>query len=422
MPLRLSPTQVAFNARGDGKFNTPFQEQLDFFRQKLNIPTERYDDIIGAAHDRGFMVAGAAQADLLNDLRAAVDKAIGEGKSIGWFRGNFEGIIKKNGWEGWTGSDTEAGRNWRTLLIYRTNIASSYAAGRWQQLNDPRLLASRPYWKYIHNDHVTTPRPVHVSWSGLVLKHDDPWWRTHFPPNGWGCRCRVTAVRKKDYKGESAPDNGRYAYEDHHGNEHDIPKGIDYGWDTAPGRTWVPQLEKYPYQVAKDLIADTAGDGVLARWHERLSLQLSGWRKRPEYKNLGADALIRALRRDGLIPDEKMPVGIISPEVRDLLGADSHSLYLSADTLIKQLVKREAQAINLQTYLQIQSILDKAQVVKQDGDNKVAYWHSEQGIMLAVIKTTADKAENYFLSIRQASAKEVRRKLSAAELALLGID
>jgi hypothetical protein len=241
MPLNLSPTQLAFNARGDGTFNKPFQEQLDFFRQKLNLPTEHYDDILKSAHDRAFVVAGAAKADLLADLRMAVDQAIAEGKSIQWFRKEFKAIVQKHGWEGWTGSDTQAGRDWRTRVIYKTNMASSYAAGRWQQLNNPDLLKSRPYWKYVHNDTVAHPRPLHQSWSGLVLKHDDPWWQAHFPPNGWGCRCRVTAVRASEYEGAEAPDEGVYVKEDRNGGRHVLPKGVDYGWDYAPGAGLAPR-------------------------------------------------------------------------------------------------------------------------------------------------------------------------------------
>lgn len=234
MPLKLSPTQIAFNARGDGKFNKPFQEQIDFLKQKIDLPSERYDDIQKSAHDRAFMVAGAAKADLLNDLHDAINKAAA-GESIQSFRKRFDEIVKKNGWEGWTGSDTKAGRDWRTRVIYQTNLLTSYSAGLYKQLNDPDLRKVRPYWKYIHNETVQHPRPLHVSWSGLVLHADDPWWQTHFPPNGYGCRCRVTAVRESEFKGQTAPDDGTYTHTDSHGNKHEVPNGIDFGFDYQPG-------------------------------------------------------------------------------------------------------------------------------------------------------------------------------------------
>jgi hypothetical protein len=243
MPLKLSPTQAAFNARGDGKFNQSFQEQVDFFRQKLNLSTEHWDDVIKAGHDRAFVVAGAAKADLLADFNSAIDKAIADGKSISWFKKEFENIVKTNGWTVFTGSDTPAGRDWRARVIYNTNLRSSYAAGRYAQLTAPDLLKSRPYWKYLHNDTVAHPRPLHVSWSGLVLKHNDPWWQTHFPPNGFGCRCRVTSVNAGEYKGEKAPDNGTYIKTDLFGNDHIIPKGIDYGWDYVPGANQTTPLK-----------------------------------------------------------------------------------------------------------------------------------------------------------------------------------
>lgn len=245
MPLKLSPTQVAFNTRGDGKFNKPFQEQLDFFRDKLNLPTERYDDVQKAAHDRAFMVAGAAKADLVSDLRGAVDKAIANGESIGKFRKRFDEIVQRNGWEGWTGSGSKKGRDWRTRVIYQTNLSTSYAAGRHKQLNDPDLASVRPYWQYIHNDTVQHPRPLHVSWSGLVLHKDDPWWQTHYPPNGWGCRCRVKAVRKSEFKSAKAPNDGTFTHIDSHGNKHEVPNGIDFGFDYAPGANTDTQLREF---------------------------------------------------------------------------------------------------------------------------------------------------------------------------------
>ena len=235
MPLKLSPTQLAFNAKGDGSFKLPFQEQIDYLQQKLDLPTQHWDDIKGAGHDRAFIVAGATKADLLSDFHTAVNQAIAEGKSIGWFKKEFEGIVQKHGWEGWTGSDTRAGRDWRARVIYNTNMRASYAAGRYAQLTDPELLKARPYWKYIHNDTVAHPRPLHQSWSGTVLPHDDAFWSTHFPPNGFGCRCRVTAVTASDYKGLPAPDDGTYTKVDRTGVAHTLPIGVDYGWGYTPG-------------------------------------------------------------------------------------------------------------------------------------------------------------------------------------------
>lgn len=231
MPFITSPTQIAFNARGDGTFNKPIKEQLDFLRQKIGLPTEHYDDIIQSAHDRAFMVAGVTKADLLDDFLKAIDKVTAEGKSIGWFRKEFDRFVDKHGWA-YNGE-----RDWRTRIIYTTNIRASYAAGRYAQLNDPDLLSVRPYWKYLHNDSVAHPRELHQSWSGMVLRHDDPFWTTHFPPNGWGCRCYIVAVRASEYKGRPKikAEGETYQKVDPYGVIHEVPKGIDYGWDYQPG-------------------------------------------------------------------------------------------------------------------------------------------------------------------------------------------
>jgi hypothetical protein len=235
MGLTVGIQGAGFPPRGaTGSFKLPFQEQIDFFNQKLALPSQHYDDIIKAAHDRAFIVAGAAKADLLNDLQTAVGKAISEGKTLDWFRTEFDGIVKKHGWTGWTGEGTADGVAWRTKVIYQTNLSTSYAAGRWKQLNDPDLLKVRPYWKYVHNDTVAHPRELHQSWNGVVLRYDDPWWKTHFCPNGWGCRCRIVAVGSKEYSGKPAPNNGTYQHTDRNGVTHTIPKGIDYGFDYAP--------------------------------------------------------------------------------------------------------------------------------------------------------------------------------------------
>jgi uncharacterized protein with gpF-like domain len=29
-------------------------------------------------------------------------------------------------------------------------------------------------------------RPMHAAWHNTVLPFDHPFWKTHYPPNGWG--------------------------------------------------------------------------------------------------------------------------------------------------------------------------------------------------------------------------------------------
>lgn len=265
-----------------GGFDQPFQEQVDFFRQKLNLPTEAWDDIWQEAHDRAFVVAGAMKADLLDDLRQAVDKAISQGTSLETFRKDFAAIVGKHGWQGWTGEGTPGGFAWRTRVIYETNLRSSYAAGRWEQLNDPGLAKLMPYWRYVHNESVLHPRPLHQAWgaSRLTLPRDHPFWKTHFPPNGWGCRCRVTAV-PAPRKGDATEPPAGWDIPDDTGK---LP-GIDKGWAYAPGANVQGELEQLvkskakslPPPIAKDFSEDMAKVGkrywdaktATGRWHDQ---------------------------------------------------------------------------------------------------------------------------------------------------------
>lgn len=218
-----------------------FAEQIAFFRQKVNLGTARWDDLLGAAHDRAFVVAGAAKADLLADLRAAVTKAIEQGTTLATFRQDFEALVARRGWTGWTGEDTPGGRAWRTRVIYETNLRSSYAAGRWAQIQ--QVKRERPYLLYRHNDNVLHPRLLHKEWDGKVIHADDPWWQTHYPPNGWGCQCTAFAVDEEYLSRlgktgpDPAPEDGTYTWTNPKTGQPvtGIPNGIDPGWAYAPG-------------------------------------------------------------------------------------------------------------------------------------------------------------------------------------------
>ena len=212
-------------------FGTPFAEQIAFLRRKLNLPTERWDDIMRSAHDRAFVVAGAAKADLLQDLRSAVERTMGSGGGLVEFRQQFKAVLAKTGWTGWTGEGSPAGQAWRTRVIYQTNMATSYAAGRRRQMTEPDFAAERPFWRYDHFDGVKHPRPAHQAWDGLTLPIEHDFWKTHFAPNGWGCRCEILPVKLPRAGDATEPPAGWDRLDPKTG----APVGIDRGFDYAPG-------------------------------------------------------------------------------------------------------------------------------------------------------------------------------------------
>ncbi|MDR3352768.1 MAG: phage head morphogenesis protein [Zoogloeaceae bacterium] len=248
--------------------NQPFTEQVEFFRRKLNLGTKRWDDIRHGQHDRSFVVAGVMKADLLEDLRRAVDRGIAEGTDINEFRKDFWAIVEKHGWHGWTGDESDARREWRIRTIFETNLNASYAAGRYAQLTDPDLLSVMPYWRYVHADGVLSPRPQHLAWHGLVLHHKHPFWNTHYPPNGWGCGCTVEATEGPADDDATEPPEG-WNEPDARGR---LP-GIDRGWAYAPGKSITDEMRgivadkagKYPEELAQDFLAEMEKGGITPR-------------------------------------------------------------------------------------------------------------------------------------------------------------
>mgnify|MGYP002712609139 CR=1 FL=1 len=263
-------------------FQLKFQEQIDFLKQKVRLPTLTYRDISSRGHDRAFVVAGAMKADLLNDLHNAVNKAVAEGQSFKQFQDGFDDVLGKHGWL--NGTDKEY-RAWRAKVIYQTNMRTSHAAGRYKQMTDPEVLKRRPYWVYRHNT-VENPRIQHEKWNGLVLPADSQFWRVNFPPNGYGCKCDVYAINERQLNamGKTKPDD-EPAFD-----------SVRDGFDSAAGASWYPDLNKYPEQIATDYVSENMRDGIFDRWLLRIAAQVEEEIAKPEYKDLPKEKVIKKLR------------------------------------------------------------------------------------------------------------------------------
>ena len=217
------------------------EEAIRFFRAKVNTPTRAWDDLRHGAHARAWSVAGVQADDMLADIRRAMDKAIAQGTTLDEFRRDIAPLLTELGW-----ADRGPGYvGWRTRVIYETNMRTAYAAGRYAEMTDPDVLAARPFWRYRHSGK-RDARPQHKAWDGLVLRADDPFWQSHYPPNGWGCGCYVQSLGPRDLAraGKTAPDEapptGTRPYRDPNSGEISaLPAGIDPGWDYNVGQSWL---------------------------------------------------------------------------------------------------------------------------------------------------------------------------------------
>jgi SPP1 gp7 family putative phage head morphogenesis protein len=164
------------------------------------------DAMSTADHAAGFGFANLTRLDVAQDIVNGLEDALRNGKTQRQFIDDLRPILQRKGWWGKTEKiDTETGEvkvvrqgsPARLGTIYRTNIFSAYAAGRYES-----MLANsedRPYWRYVAVMDRKT-RPSHAALHNMVFRFDDPIWEILFPPNGYNCRCRVEALTAEEVR------------------------------------------------------------------------------------------------------------------------------------------------------------------------------------------------------------------------------
>lgn len=178
---------------------------VDYFRSKGYDITWNWQEANATSHAKAFTVAKAARLDILETIRAETDRAISQGITEHEFKQNLTPRLQEQGWWGKqviVDSDggaemVQIGSPSRLSTIYRTNVATAYQAGRYQQ--QLASVETHPYWQYIAILDGRT-RKSHAAMHGRVFRYDDPIWDKLYPPNDWGCRCRVRALTEAQVK------------------------------------------------------------------------------------------------------------------------------------------------------------------------------------------------------------------------------
>ncbi|MGQ0794536.1 MAG: phage head morphogenesis protein [Deltaproteobacteria bacterium] len=264
-------------------------------------------------------------------------------------------------------------------------------AGRWKRFIEN--TADRPYWQYVAVLDSRT-RPAHRAMDGKVFRHDDTIWQTHFPPNGFGCRCRVRALTKQELRqgglraessegalqvedtvisGATGESRAVTIYRDPKTGREMSP---DTGWNYNPGRAaWFPTLDNYSFEVAR-------------KWVE-------GGLTGPDFLRFF----------EGKIGGE-FPVAVLSPEYMKLIKSRSTVVYLSNETLLKNLTNHPDLSIG--DYQIIPDIIQEAQLIVQDNDNTIVFLRINNRLYYGAIKTTRSGETNFLISLRFARESDIK--------------
>ena len=227
--------------------SVPPLEAVEHFRAKGYVVGFDWRDVDAAEHLASFTVAKGMRLEILEGIREAVDEAITEGTSFRDFEKRLTPFLQAEGWWGRqemiddvTGERrlVQLGSPRRLRTIFDTNIRMAGAHGRWQRIE--RLKEAMPYLRYVSvRDRLT--RPEHALWHGTVLPVDHPWWRTHYPPNGWGCRCLAVQLADDDLRrfgyrvSKAPPVRNRGWINKRTGATVQVPAGIDPGFQHNVG-------------------------------------------------------------------------------------------------------------------------------------------------------------------------------------------
>ncbi len=232
----------------------PNKEAIAYFRAKGYAPAiSRFSwkDVWADEHDRMFTVAKAMRDDVLKAIRNELDDAIANGRTMEQFREALQPKLEAFGW--WdkkteidpkTGNivEVQLGSPRRLQIIYDTNLRTANAAGRWRRAQRNKRLM--PFFTYIQIDR-DNKRDAHKPFDGVTLPVDHPFWKTHWPPNGWQCGCIVRQISRRVMERDGlsvTPDTEvdkmsetRPYFNERLGITEQIPKGIDPSFERNAG-------------------------------------------------------------------------------------------------------------------------------------------------------------------------------------------
>ncbi len=180
----------------------PNEAAAAYIRGKAVADPKNFGALPAQLKQRAFTVAGIEQLDVLRRIRDAIAK-LPEGAN--WDEAKREIAAEMSPYVPAKAGrpDMKAARA-RAEFTLRVQGFQAYAVARHQE--QMATVERFPYWRYVTVGD-NRVRAAHAALDGKVLRADDPWWKTHYPPWDWGCRCIVVALDEEDARAIGVTDS-----------------------------------------------------------------------------------------------------------------------------------------------------------------------------------------------------------------------
>ena len=293
------------------------KEAVEYLQRRGRLTqTFSWMDLWHDEHAQQFTVSRLARLDLLKAMQDGITKSVqGDLSRQDWTR-DIRGLLKSAGWWGEVDVlDPVSGEtvttkfdSARLKLIFDTNTRMASSAGLWERIW--RNRSSHPYIRYITRGDERV-RESHRAWNNLVLPSDDPFWETHWPPNGYRCRCRVTSMTQREYDRGYSEFRPAYEYNEdgtvkripdveripfkktapvesliewknkRTGEVSMVPEGVSPGFDYNPGlsrarldmlqQVGLRKIDDLPAPIRKAAMSPVLGEGISADFAQAVS-------------------------------------------------------------------------------------------------------------------------------------------------------
>ena len=334
-----------------------------------------YDEIMHEAHSSVFTVAKITKIDLLSDIQKSLSEAYKDGRRFDEWQKDIKPLLAKKGWLGDVSvTNPNTGETKRIYVgsrrlrrIFNTNMRVSVAKARYES----QMNSHAQYFRYVAilDSRV---RPNHKKLHGLILPKTDKFWDKNYPPNDWGCRCKVQALTEDEVKSEgwqvskSAPLN---------------IAGKDWAYNVGKANNKDKILKEKIKKIDKDSALAKAALSELKTLEQDRKLYV--WQQNI---NHAIDELI--IKNDKRSPISVFQIGaineFIAKKVKEILNIELKNAHIMADKKAILHVRPErkgeyGQALSVDEMKHIPQVLLQAKSVSVDQEKQnLIYWFDDK--------------------------------------------